>query len=360
VAPSSTVRVVAEVPLDPPAAFAQVVDELIEALARLGLRFDPGPEGVVLEAGQVVGRVRTWRPGRDLVFDWSPAPWDREQRVEVEIRFDAHDHGCRVEVEQRGTDRLLGGNPVEWTGWVASAVMAPFLRTIAPSSFGDWLTDRRVRRPSGPEARATYADPIFHRPYFRVLLETLRPGPSDRLLDVGCGGGALLKDVLERGTKAVGVDHSPEMVRLAIDTNRSAVREGRLQVLEAEGSRLPVPDGAFTIALSTGVFGFLPRPLETLREMRRAPGPGGRLAVFAGTKDLVGTPACPEPLASRMHFFGDEELAGLAREAGFVSVEVGHPDLRTFAEEAGVPAEALGMFSGGAGSQLLLGRRPDR
>lgn len=356
----SMLRVTADVPLDPPAAFAQLVDELVEAFARTGLRFDPGPEGAVFEAGQLVGRVRTWRPGQDLVLDWSPAPWDSEQRVEVAIRFEASDHGCRIEVEQQGTERLLGDDPAEWTGWVASAVVAPFLRTIAPSSFGDWLTDRRVRRPSGPGARATYVDPLFHRPNFRLLLETLRPGPADRLLEVGCGGGAFLHEVLQRGARAVGMDHSPEMVRLALDTNRAAVLEGRLRVVEADASRLPVPDGTFTIAMSTGAFGFLPRPLDTLREMRRALEPGGRLAVFAGGKELAGTPACPEPMASRMHFFEDEELAGLARDAGFVSVEVSHPGLRKFAEEAGVPAEALGMFTGGLGSQLLLGRRPER
>jgi SAM-dependent methyltransferase len=352
-------RVVADLPLDPNAAFAQVVDELSEAFARLGLRFDPGPAGVLFEGEHVVGRVRSWLPGKGLALDWSPTAWDAAQRVEVEFRFVARDGGCQVEVEQRGSDRLFRGDPVEWTGWVASAVVAPFLRTIAPSSIGDWLTDRAARRPSGPGARANYADPIYHRPNFRLLLETLHPGPSDRLLDVGCGGGAFLKEVLLRGARAVGIDHSPEMVRLAIETNRSAVREGRLEVLEADGSRLPVPDRGFTIAMSTGAFGFLPRPLDTLSEMRRALTPGGRMEVFAGTKELAGTPACPEPMASRIHFFEDEELVALATEAGFVSVEVTHPELLQFARESGIPEDSLDLFRGTAGSQLLLGRRPD-
>jgi ubiquinone/menaquinone biosynthesis C-methylase UbiE len=356
--PPTVVRVVADLPLAPAAAFDQVVDELAEALARLGLRFDRGEKGSVSEGEHIVGRVRSWRPGIGLALEWTPTPWDPEQRVEVEIRFLSREGGCQVEVEQRGSDRIFRSDPVEWTGWVASAVVAPFLRTITPSSLGDWLTDRAARRPSGPGARANYANPVYHRPNFRLLLETLRPGPSDRLLDVGCGGGAFLKEVLDRGSRAVGVDHSPEMVRLATDTNRSAVEDGRLQLLESDSGRLPVSDAAFTIAMSTGAFGFFPRPLDTLREMRRALIPGGRMAVFAGTKELAGTPACPEPMASRMHFFEDEELAGLARDAGFVAVEVLHPSLRTFAEESGVPPEGLDLFNGTSGSQLLLGRRP--
>ena len=351
------VRVIAEIELDPAAAFAQVVEELVEALARARLRFTPGPEGTVHDEDHIVGRVRTWDPGHRLVLVWDTLSWLKDAPREVEIRFDALPHGCRIEAEQRGTVRLFEGDASEWTGWVASAVLAPFFRSSAPSGLGDWITDRRTRRPSGPWARANYSEPLFHLPNFRLLLETLRPGPSDRILEVGCGGGVLLREALERGARAVGVDHSPERVRLATETNLAAVREGRLDVLEADGSHLPVPDASFTIAWSTGAFGFFPQPLETLQEMHRTLVPGGRLAVFTGTRELVGTPACPEPMASRIRFYDDAELVQLARTAGFVEVEVNHPELRKYAEEAGIPPEALEMFSGTMGAQLLLGHR---
>ena len=356
----SGVRFTAEVELDPFAAFAQVVEELGEALARAGLRFAPGPEGTIHDADQVVGRIRSWDPGHRLVLVWDTLPWLPDSPREVEIRFDALPLGCRIETVQRGTVRLFEGDAAEWTGWVASAVLAPFVRSGAPSSLGDWITDRRTRRPSGPWARANYSEPLFHLPNFLLLLESLRPGPSDRILEVGCGGGVLLREVLERGARAVGVDHSPEMVRLATETNRAAVHEGRLDVLEADGSHLPVPDAAFTIAWSTGAFGFFPQPLETLQEMHRALVPGGRLAVFTGTRELVGTPACPEPMASRIRFYEDAELAQLARTAGFLDVEVNHPMLRKYAEEVGIPPEALEMFSERMGAQLLLGHRGPR
>ncbi|MCI4365038.1 MAG: methyltransferase domain-containing protein [Thermoplasmata archaeon] len=349
----------ADVALDPDSAFAQVVDELVEAFARVGVRFSPGSEGSVVEGRTEVGRVLTWTSGRQFSIDWRPAPWDHDLRLQVELRTEPRDGGARVEVEVRGADSLVHADPVEGTGWVASAIVAPLLRTLLPSNLGDWLTDRAARRPSGPGARTMYTDPVYHRPNFRLLLDTLHPGPSDVVLEVGCGGGAFLQEVLARGVRAVGLDHSPEMVRLARANNQNAVGEGRLQVTETEASRLPVPDRTFTIAVSTGVFGFLPHPLDTLREMYRALAPGGRLAVFEGTKELVGTPACPEPMASRIHFFEDDELAGLAREAGFVAVEVRHPELFRYAQESGVPEEALDLFRGTVGALLLVGRRPD-
>jgi hypothetical protein len=35
---------------------------------------------------------------------------------------------------------------------------------------------------------------------------------------------------------------------------------------------------------------------------------GGRLALYTTSPELRGTPAAPEPLASRGHFYEDEEL----------------------------------------------------
>ena len=60
--------------------------------------------------------------------------------------------------------------PDELAGWFAGEVAAPFLRATAPAALGDWLTDRRARRPSGKQARGVYRDPTYHYPNFRVIL----------------------------------------------------------------------------------------------------------------------------------------------------------------------------------------------
>lgn len=136
---------------------------------------------------------------------------------------------------------------------------------------------------------------------------------------------------------------------LAIEVNRDAVSQRRLVVQEADAGRLPFPDSEFTCAVSTGVFGFLPYPVGALSEIRRTLIPGGRLVLFTSSKELRGTPAAPEPMASRLHSYEDEGLAGLARKAGFETVRVERPDLETFARESEVPGEAVPLFAGRSG-----------
>jgi SAM-dependent methyltransferase len=260
-----------------------------------------------------------------------------------------------VQLEQRGWGGLIG-DPHELTGWFAGAVAAPLLQATAPAGLGDWLTDRRARRPSGGQARSTYRDPLYHYPNFLVILEELSLTPNDNLVEVGCGGGAFLREALQSGCRAAAVDHSPEMVRLAQEVNHEAVAQGRLAVHHASADRLPFPNATFTCAAMTGVLGFLPEPVAALRELGRVLRAGGRLVVLGTDPRWRGTPAAPEPMASRLRFYGDDELARLAEAAGFDRVQVVRRTLEPYARRVGVPREHLALFAG-PGAPFLLARK---
>lgn len=345
------------VPLPRAEAFSVAVDELSEALGRLGLEFVPGAKGSVTEHGTQVGQVEAWVPQERVLLAWHPAPWKPKTDTEVELRFEDVPGGTRVTLEHRGGG-VVFDEPTEATGWVVGSLFAPFLRNLAPAALGDWVTDRGARRPSGKRARGIYSDPVYHRPNFALLLEVLDLGPKDRLLEVGCGGGAFLQEALKSGCRATAVDHSPEMVRLARENNRAAVGEGRLEVVEGDASHLPVPDDTFTSAVSTGVFGFLREPLASLREVHRALVMGGLFGLYTGTRELVGTPACAEPAASRIRFYEDAELEELARSAGFRDAAVRRPDLSRYALALGLPEEVVAFFRENVRSgQVLVGHK---
>ena len=189
-----------------------------------------------------------------------------------------------------------------------------------------------------------------------MILAELALTPDDYLVEVGCGGGVLLKDALLSGCRAAAVDHSPDMVRLAREVNHHAVAEGRLEVRHANADSLPFPDATFTCAAMTGVLGFLPDPVAALREMRRVLSSGGRVVVLGSDPSERGTPASPEPMASRLRFYEDDELKRLAEAAGFESAQVVRRDLEPFARQAGVPEEHLALFAGG-GTPFLLAKK---
>jgi SAM-dependent methyltransferase len=186
----------------------------------------------------------------------------------------------------------------------------------------DRMTDRVARRPHGRAARKTYGADDVHSFAWEPVLDALQLTPADSLLDVGCGGGVFLRRALETGCGATGVDHSRDMVQLAHRTSG-----GRAPIVQASADRLPFEAEAFTAVSCIVAFFFFPDPVAALREFRRVLDPErGRIAVYTTAPELKGTPAAPYPLASRGHFYEDDELADLARTAGFESVEVRRPD----------------------------------
>lgn len=178
------------------------------------------------------------------------------------------------------------------------------------------MTDRVARRPHGRKAQAVYGAEDVHSFAWEPVLAALALGRGDRLLDVGCGGGVFLRRALETGCDAVGVDHSPEMVKLARTTSGLRVEEGRAE-------ELPFADGEFTAVSCLVAFFFFEDPLRVLRELRRVlDRERGRIAIFTTPPEARGTPAAPYPLASRGHFYADAELEALPLAAGFSQSDV--------------------------------------
>ena len=177
----------------------------------------------------------------------------------------------------------------------------------------DRMTNRVARRPSGRSARKIYGADDVHSFAWEPVLEALQLTPEDLLLDVGCGGGVFMRRALQTGCRAIGVDHSRDMVRLA--RQRTG---GDARIVHGAAEELPFKDGEFTAISCLVAFFFFPDPVAVLREFRRVLDPGrGRVAIFTTPPEMKGTPAAPYPLATRGHFYEDQELERLAPAAGF-------------------------------------------
>ena len=354
---TGNIRLSVELSLTPREAFEILLDELSLALLDRGMKFaKTSTGGKILEGDTEVGTVQECVPGERVSFLWSPKSWEKETS-NISITFTASNGGTAATIEHQNWDKVLRDEKGELLGWFAGEVVAPLLYASAPNRLGDWITDRHARRPWGAQSRATYRNPIYHRPNFLAILDSLKLEPSDFLLEVGCGGGAFLHEALKSGCRASAIDHSPDMVRLASDLNSESIRAKKLEITISEADTLPYPENTFTCAVMTGVLGFLPNPTQTIKEIFRVLRNGGRFVAFTSSKELRGTPAAPEPMASRLHFYEDREIEDMTILAGFDTARVEHPSLFEHAKKAGVPDSDLNLFRGTRGSQLLLAHK---
>jgi len=157
----------------------------------------------------------------------------------------------------------------------------------------------------------------------RETLARLNLRPWDRLLDVGCGTGALLNNLARqhRAEQLSGVDPVPEML---------AVARRRLppEVVLREGwaERLPFDDGQFDVVLSCNVFHYVRQPAAALREMSRVLSPGGRLVLTDWCDDYLACRICGLCLRlfSPAHFkvYRERECLSLLLETGHHDVAV--------------------------------------
>jgi SAM-dependent methyltransferase len=182
-------------------------------------------------------------------------------------------------------------------------------------------------------AAPSYDEPAgrYHEYFGERLVDVTGVRSGDAVLDVACGRGAALVPAATRvgssGT-AVGIDLSPEMVRLAGEALLAADTAADVRVMDAE--QLEFAASTFTVVLCAfGVF-FLPDAGRAVAEMRRVLAPGGVLGVstwgeedqrWAWENDLFGdidVPRRPVVQSFESPVLVEELLAG----AGFEDVTV--------------------------------------
>jgi len=106
-----------------------------------------------------------------------------------------------------------------------------------------------------------------HTRYHEFFAE--RTGKAERVLDVGCGNGALAHDIAEQaGADVVGIDLSAEMLEQA----RARYSHPRVEYRVGDAMK-DMPDGAFDVVVLSNVLEHLderPALLRRIREQTRA------------------------------------------------------------------------------------------
>jgi ubiquinone/menaquinone biosynthesis C-methylase UbiE len=110
----------------------------------------------------------------------------------------------------------------------------------------------------------------------RLLIEMVRPGDGEEILDVGCGTGIFTADLLAAGSEVTGLDLSSPMLRYA---KKKAL--GRpFRIVRGDMRWLPFKADAFDKTISVTSIEFLDEDAQhAVAEMLRVTRPGGLVAV---------------------------------------------------------------------------------
>lgn len=145
------------------------------------------------------------------------------------------------------------------------------------------------------------------------ILTLLADMPVGRMVDIGTGTGRMIELIGRQASSAMGIDRSPEMLRLA----RVKLAEAGLdhaELRQGDMYALPIADGGADLVVLHQVLHFAQHPAAAIAESARLLGPGGRLLIVDFASHDV------EELRTRdAHArlgFGDDQINGWFQSAG--------------------------------------------
>lgn len=156
-------------------------------------------------------------------------------------------------------------------------------------------------------------------------------GDVELLLDVGCGTGQLLEELLRRGAcrRAVGIEPASGMLELA--RRRLADASGRVRLQNDTAEAITLPDGAVDAAVGVDLLHHLQTPERAVVEIARVVRPGGTVVFLESNVRFPLTFVIG--LSSReergMFRTSGRSLRALLEGAGLVDVDVAHVPLFT-------------------------------
>lgn len=113
----------------------------------------------------------------------------------------------------------------------------------------------------------------------RPVVDLLAPRTGERILDLGCGDGALTAEIAALGVDVVGSDASPDLL--------AAAAARGLRTVPADGHDLPF-EREFDAVFSNAALHWMTRPDEVIAGVARALRAGGRfVAEFGGVGNVA-------------------------------------------------------------------------
>ena len=156
---------------------------------------------------------------------------------------------------------------------------------------------------------------------FGLPLLSWRPGM--RILDVGCGGGATIAEMLNLSADSVidGIEYSQVSVRQSEELNKKDLGS-RCNICQADVAKLPFAEDTYDLVTAVETVYFWPDIDGAFKEIFRVLKHQGVFAILNEGSD-------PEqcdwpPVDGFMRIYRPEELEELLKKAGFQAIKTSH------------------------------------
>lgn len=147
---------------------------------------------------------------------------------------------------------------------------------------------------------------------------------DNRILDIGCGGGANIARLLQRTLQGTvtGIDFSPVSVQKSTKVNAKAIREGRCRVLEGNVANLPFAEDSFDVVTAFETIYFWPDIEHCFNEVKRVLKPGGQFVIVNESDGSGEMDAKWESMIEGMHTYTPEEIRHHLTNIGFNDLNI--------------------------------------
>ena len=149
---------------------------------------------------------------------------------------------------------------------------------------------------------------------------------DEKVLDIGCGGGATLKRMSSHVTTGhlTGVDYSETSVQTSKETNTEAIEAGKMDILQGSVEKLPFADDSFDKITTVESFYFWPDPPENLKEVSRVLKKGGTFLLIAEIYERPDLSPATRENINHYNLYNPtpETFETIFRKAGFTAVTI--------------------------------------
>ena len=145
--------------------------------------------------------------------------------------------------------------------------------------------------------------------------------PGMEILDVGCGGGAAIHEMLElsEGSIVKGIDYSDTSIRLSEELNAQAIEYERCSIKKYDVMDMPYIDNAYDLVTAVETVYFWKDPEIAFQHIKRVLKPGGTFVILAEASEP--SDESEMKFDTPMTIYTADDLIRVMEKTGFVNCE---------------------------------------